>query len=95
MKTYGKQGKSLLCAKRSVSPPAHSNLSRIRLGMTFNVKAQNNLSGYNVNKQYLRITYRGKKKKGFSESNDTIKHDSCSARVSNNSDIVQNDCNIA
>ena len=26
------------CAKRSIYPPAHSNLSRIRLGMTFQCK---------------------------------------------------------
>ena len=39
--------------------------------------AQNNLIGYNVNKQYLTIIYHGKKKKGFSKSNDSIKHDSC------------------
>ena len=27
-----------ICAKRSIPPPAHSNLSRIRLGMTFQCK---------------------------------------------------------
>ena len=27
--------------------------------------AQNNLSGYNVNQQYLTITYHGKKRKDF------------------------------
>ena len=38
MKTYGKQGKSYMRQVFYISPPAHSNLSRIRLGMTFQCK---------------------------------------------------------
>ena len=58
--------------------------------------AQNNLIGYNVNKQYLTIIYHGKKKKGFSESNDIVSNMIHVKRLYQTIlNIVQNHCNIA
>ena len=57
--------------------------------------AQNNLSGYNVNKQYLTIIYHGKKRKDFQSPMIVSNMIHVKRLYQTILNIVQNHCNIA